>query len=105
MAAAWVAAFGRRAAVDDATLAEVTSALRLAQPAQALAGFVSPDADPRLDADAAWVASASGQLSVAPGGPAQPFDGHALDDLALLVPWLFACRPAGDPLRSGIPAV
>ena len=105
MAAAWVAAFGRRAAVDDATLAEATSALRLARPAQALAGFVSPDADPRLDADAAWVASASGQLSVAPGGAAQRFDGQALDDLSLLIPWLFSGRPVGDTLRSGIPAV
>jgi hypothetical protein len=105
IAAAWLRTYGRRREVDDRLEAAARSALRLARPAQALAGFDDPAADRRLEADAAWSMGPHGQLQAAAGGPAEPFDGHALHDLALLVPWLFVARPVGDRARSGIPAV
>jgi hypothetical protein len=105
VAEVWLRTFGRRPEVDDSLTAAARSALRLARPARPLAGFAEPAADPRLDADAVWVVDPSGRLHAVPGGPAEPFDGQAVDDLALLIPWLFAARPAGDPARSGIPAV
>jgi hypothetical protein len=104
IAGEWLRAVGRRPDVDDSLTAAARSALRLARPAQALAGLTNAAADPRLDADAAWMLDAHGRLHAAPGGPAEPFDGQAVDDLALLIPWLFAARPVGDPARSGIPA-
>jgi hypothetical protein len=104
IAGAWLRAFGRRPEVDDALAAAARSALGLVRPARALAGLTDPAADPRLDADAAWVLDPHGRLHAGPGGPAEPFDGQAVDDLALLVPWLFTARPVGDRARSGIPA-
>jgi hypothetical protein len=105
VAAAWLRVFGRRPDVDDPLAAAARSALRLARPVQTLAGFASPAGDPRLEADGIWTLDARGRLQVAPGGPAEPFNGQALDDVSLLLPWLFAARPVGDPSRSGIPGV
>jgi hypothetical protein len=105
VAARWLGAFGRRPDVDDALTAAARSALGMSRPAQTLAGFTSTAGDPRLGADAVWALGPAGRLQVVPGGPAEPFNGAALDDLSLLVPWLFAARPVGDPARSGIPAV
>ncbi|HYW25344.1 MAG TPA: hypothetical protein VE953_14340, partial [Terriglobales bacterium] len=62
IAAAWLRAFGRRPAVDDSLASAARSALRLARPAQTLAGFASPAGDPRLDADGVWILDARGRL-------------------------------------------
>jgi hypothetical protein len=105
IAATWLRAFGRRPDVDDALAAAARSALRLNRPAESLAGFADPAADPRLEADAVWAMNPFGRLEAVPGGPAEPFGTELADDLSLLLPWLFAARPVGDPARAGIPAV
>jgi hypothetical protein len=105
IAAVWLRAFGRRPTADDSLTAAARSALRLNRPAQALAGFADPAADPRLDADAVWMMNPFGRLEPAPGGPPEPFNGQMLDDLSQLLPWLFVARPVGDLTRAGIPAV
>lgn len=106
IARAWLRTFGRRTAVDEATVAALRSAVSLARPVdEALAPFVDPAASTRLNGDAAWVVGPGGSLEPAPGMREAPFDGGALRDVALVVPWLFASRPVGDPLRTAVPDV
>jgi hypothetical protein len=104
IAAVWLAAFGRRP--DELDDSEARASLRLMRPrGRMLAGFIDPDGDPTLNADAAWLVSPQGQLLAGPGAPAEPFGGWTLGDVSLLLPWLFAARPVGDRARSGVPEV
>jgi hypothetical protein len=106
IAATWLRAFGRRTGAGERTVTSARRALALGRPAaEALAGFVDPDADVRLNSDGAWAVRDDAELAELPGGHPAPFTRSVLSDVSLLVPWLFVSAPVGDRARSGIPEV
>ncbi len=105
LATAWTGLFGRRARPPEDTLVQA-AALGLPTPAgELLALLLDPAANPALTLDRDWalaVQDRSHVLLTAGGAGAEPMSQLVLD-LAVTVPWAFASRPVGDPLRVRLP--
>jgi hypothetical protein len=113
LAAAWVGLFGRRRSVPEDALGEAAAlgasisarcwshhprpAISLLEP------LVDPAGEPALAEDRDWVLEeSSGRLVLRSGGVEDDLGGR-LVELAVLLPWAFATRPVGDPLRARLP--
>jgi hypothetical protein len=105
LATAWTGLFGRRARPPEDALVQA-AALGLPTPAgELLALLLDPAANPALTLDRDWalaVQDRSHVLLTAGGAGAEPMSQLVLD-LAVTVPWAFASRPVGDPLRARLP--
>ncbi|MEO5873579.1 MAG: hypothetical protein ABIS86_12515, partial [Streptosporangiaceae bacterium] len=103
LAEAWIARYGRRPAVPEPTLATV-SALVPNLPAAYLCGqLLAPDQVLTEDA-ATWLANANYGYDLKPDSATGARSLRALvDSLVLVIPWLYATLPAGDPVRAGVP--
>jgi hypothetical protein len=108
LAAAWTGLFGRRARPPEDALVEA-AALGLPTPAgELLAILLDPAAAPALTRDRDWVLSVrehggGGELTAGDAG-AEPMS-QLIVDLAVAIPWAFAGRPVGDPLRARLPGL
>jgi hypothetical protein len=105
LAAAWTGLFGRHARPPEDALVEA-AALGLPTPAgELLAILLDPAAAPALAHDRDWVLAVrehgGGELTAGDVG-AEPMS-QLIIDLAVAVPWAFASRPVGDPLRARLP--
>jgi hypothetical protein len=112
LAAAWVRIVGRQRRVPEDALADATmlgesmSAYRgwPGRPAISLLELlVDPAAEPALVEDRDWrLDDSTGRLVLHAGGVEDDM-GALLVELAVVLPWAFATRPVGDPLRARLP--
>jgi hypothetical protein len=104
MARAWVARFGRRTPIPEELLVAADKELQAPlKPAAALAALADPDRSPLLTVDADWVLEDGGfQARTGDGGLA--FGPDVLATALVYLPYLFAHRPVGDPIRDHLPA-
>ncbi|WP_439678373.1 hypothetical protein [Embleya sp. MST-111070] len=105
IAAAWQATYGKQVAIPHETLVHV-GALGAGTAATTLcAAFACPGNEPMLSTDRD-LPLCDGHNGVSPVDQWKHFEMHSLiEDIANLVPVLYAELLAGDPVRSGIPAV
>ncbi len=107
LVSAWSERFGRRVAVDEATVAAADKVMKDAirgGTKDALALFAEPEAAKALQTDGTTVLHEEGTrfASEAEHGA---FTESTLDLLVHLIPWLSTATPAGDPLRAKVPEV
>ena len=101
VADAWVAAFGRSIALDEATLAAVPSATAKALGTgvrEGLEMFLAPDSTSSLHTDPNPGLTPKG-LDL--GTSSSTFSSTVLKRVAELLPWVCTALPADDPIRQG----
>jgi hypothetical protein len=104
LAAAWVSMFGRCVRPSEDAVVEA-EALGLYTPAgELLAPLLEPRAVPALVRDHdCWIETADYHPAVASGRGGEAALAGLTRDLAVAIPWAFASRPVGDPLRARLP--
>ena len=102
LAAAWNQRVGRRTPVpDDLLVAASRDVTAQMEPGPALAMIANPDQAPELTVDGHWTLGPDGALSAADEDQ-RAFRPQTLTAASYL-PYLFAARPVGDPLRANLP--
>ncbi|MFC5644851.1 DNA-binding protein [Kitasatospora cinereorecta] len=99
----WNERVGRRVAVPEALLAEAVRAVRTGwRSREALAAVLDPAASRELTEDLAWTVRGD---RVVPVESRPGFTAQTLVGAVAMAGWLAHRLPAGDPLRSPLPAV
>ncbi len=101
LATAWTGLFGRRARPPEDALVEAAALGLSTPPGDLLAMLLDPAATPALGRDHDWVLAVGHGDEVLTAGEAsvEPMS-QIVADLAAAIPWAFASRPVGDPLRA-----
>ncbi len=110
LAQAWIARFGKRAAIPEALLAHTDKAIpkrrwgrfgKTLAAVDALPIIAAPQDAPCLVNDSKWEVDQEGKVITADDEPG--FDSATLYAVATLVPYLFEQLPVGDPIRNQLP--
>lgn len=99
----WNATVGRRVAVPEALLGDAVRALRTSwTPGHAVAAVLDPAQSPELGQDLAWTVYRDRCVPV--DGQRTGFTATTLTGAVATAAWLAHRLPAGDPLRTALPA-